>query len=492
MATNTGRTTIVSDFSRAKGKPITSKEKKVILNVWNYFQRTYPKTKVETLTSETAAATGFSVRSVERARAELKKTSKLVTLGKKKPNLSKSKRINCDEFTRSGLRKHVQNFFRLNEHPTTEKLFYAILQDATMPKMSRYKICTLLKEIGFRYRRKKKKNILVEKNDIVHWRIQYLRDIAKYREAGRPIFYLDETWISNSQAKENAVFEESTDNPREPGANGIAARSNDSSSKDGHLVIIDVGSEDGFLDGAGCIFTSDAKYEDFLGDMNGGKFEDWFIDDLLYRLPPSSVIVMDNALYHNRQTDKPPTSASLKKDMQKWLTAHDIPWEPKMLKAELYKLIKEVKIRYRKYKLDELAKANGHSVLRLPPYHCELNPMERVWSKIKAYVASHDISSYEIDNVERLIHEACAQITPALWSAYCMQVKAQEKAMIEYEPIFDRVIDEFIINHGRNDADSDISSDSEIESETDSEEESKMAIEMPNTEPLDLSSTINH
>ena len=33
-----------------------------------------------------------------------------------------------------------------------------------------------------------------------------------------------------------------------------------------------------------------------------------------------------------------------------------------------------------KYAVDEMAKASGHEVVRLPPYHCELNPIELAWS----------------------------------------------------------------------------------------------------------------
>lgn len=35
-----------------------------------------------------------------------------------------------------------------------------------------------------------------------------------------------------------------------------------------------------------------------------------------------------------------------------------------------------------KYAVDKMAKAAGHKVVRLPPYHCELSPIELAWSVI--------------------------------------------------------------------------------------------------------------
>ena len=39
-----------------------------------------------------------------------------------------------------------------------------------------------------------------------------------------------------------------------------------------------------------------------------------------------------------------------------------------------------------KYVIDELAKAPGHEVVRLPPYHCELNSIEFCWSQVKGHI----------------------------------------------------------------------------------------------------------
>ena len=41
---------------------------------------------------------------------------------------------------------------------------------------------------------------------------------------------------------------------------------------------------------------------------------------------------------------------------------------------------------FQTYVIDEMAKEHGHTVLRLPPYHCILNPIEKRWSYHKHLV----------------------------------------------------------------------------------------------------------
>ena len=37
-----------------------------------------------------------------------------------------------------------------------------------------------------------------------------------------------------------------------------------------------------------------------------------------------------------------------------------------------------------------MAKAAGHEVVCIPPYHCELNPIELCWSQVKGYIKEHN------------------------------------------------------------------------------------------------------
>jgi len=43
---------------------------------------------------------------------------------------------------------------------------------------------------------------------------------------------------------------------------------------------------------------------------------------------------------------------------------------------ELLDIVKRIKPIYSEYAIDELTLQHNKTVLRLPPYHCELNPIE--------------------------------------------------------------------------------------------------------------------
>lgn len=62
--------------------------------------------------------------------------------------------------------------------------------------------------------------------------------------------------------------------------------------------------------------------------------------------------------------------------------------------------------------MDELALQYGHRVLRLPPYHCQYNAIEMVWSESKRYydakiTSVHPVTSTAVLNIW---NEALAQV----------------------------------------------------------------------------------
>ncbi len=57
-----------------------------------------------------------------------------------------------------------------------------------------------------------------------------------------------------------------------------------------------------------------------------------------------------------------------------------------MRKEALFQKIKENKPANKTYVVDEIAAEKGQTVISLLPYHCNLNPTELAWAKIKRYV----------------------------------------------------------------------------------------------------------
>jgi transposase len=64
------------------------------------------------------------------------------------------------------------------------------------------------------------------------------------------------------------------------------------------------------------------------------------------------------------------------------------------------------------YYIDTLFAAYGHTVIRQPPYMCDLNTIEWAWHKIKEYVKSHNTAGdMSLTRQNELVQEATKGMT---------------------------------------------------------------------------------
>lgn len=68
------------------------------------------------------------------------------------------------------------------------------------------------------------------------------------------------------------------------------------------------------------------------------------------------------------------------------------------------------------FKIDYIAKECGHTVLRLPPYHCIFNPIEMIWHKLKSNVRRHNTTPKFADSTIQIIQNEVSKITASSWS----------------------------------------------------------------------------
>ena len=195
---------------------------------------------------------------------------------------------------------------------------------------------------------------IYEQPRIIVWRHEYLRQLRRNRREGRPVIYLDETWANTCDGVEKMWME---DDPRAIGRTKGGIRK--PSGKGSRLIV----------------FQSKKTTGDYHDKMTSEHFEEWFHDSLMPNIPANSLIVMDNAPYHSRRLEPVPTMSSRKQILQDWLTVRAIEFPENALERELYTLIKMSNFSP-KYAVDEMAKAAGHEVVCLPPYHCVLNPID--------------------------------------------------------------------------------------------------------------------
>ncbi|XP_050516569.1 uncharacterized protein LOC126891436 [Diabrotica virgifera virgifera] len=243
---------------------------------------------------------------------------------------------------------------------------------------------------------------------------------------------------------------------RQAHVEGLSTGLKHPSGKGKRLIVLHIGSKDGFVDNGLLLFES-KKTGDYHEDMNSDVFEQW-LQRILPTLPQNAVIVLDNAAYHSRKYEKMPTSATRKADIQSWLRQNNIPYTDDMVKAELLALVKNNPIE-QNYVVDEMVKLTGRCVLRLPPYHCELNPIELIWTQVKGEVARKN-STYKIPDVKVLFNQALSNVTANNWQNAVNHVDGIISKMWQLDFIIERVIEPIIINLG-NDSSSSEDSDSD-------------------------------
>lgn len=161
-----------------------------------------------------------------------------------------------------------------------------------------------------------------------------MRELKQLRQEGKKIFYLDETWVNAGHTVNKVWVDETVKTPRQAFLDGLSTGLKNPSGKGKRLIVLHIGSEEGFVAEDGLVVFESKKDGDYHADMNADFFENWF-NDILPKLPNNAVIVMDNASYHSRFIDKAPTTKTLKADIQRWLNRHNITYRDNMVKAEL-------------------------------------------------------------------------------------------------------------------------------------------------------------
>lgn len=362
-----------------------------------------------------AKSLGVSSRTVLDIRKEAKLSDGVLSSPSRKRPGSVGKRRRCvlyDDFTLCALRLCVHGFFRRNEIPTVQKIVAEFRDNKDLPSMEPWTVRRLLHDIGFRRDRRQRNSLLIEREDIVAWQQRYLIDIASYRHEGRQIFYLDETWVTAGHTASKVWVDTTVISSYDAFMRGLTTGLKQPSGKGQRLIVTHIGSEDGFIDGCLDVFRG-KKTGDYHEEMDGTRFEKWF-DTVLQKVPQRSVIVMDNAPYHSRRYEAVPTTASRKEVIQQWLTSKKIDWDAKMVKKDLLHIVASVKSLYLKYRVDIAAEKAGCIVLRLPPYHCEFNPIELIWAQIKNGVGVRN-TTFKLADVEVLFNEETAKVTAENW-----------------------------------------------------------------------------
>lgn len=359
-----------------RGHTLNSQSRELIVKLHDYFQRESqnggPLLPVAQVQNRVGDALGIGLKTIRTILKEKYGPSGSEDNVLRTPKRRKKSKpvTGIDTFDADAIRNHIYGYYSRKKYPTVSTLLIS-LQEAGLFTGSSASLITVMKQIGFKYKKSDTRKIIMERYDLVLQRVSFLRKMNKVTDWDNVIF-IDETWLNSN----HTVPQSWTDDTK-------ASCSNVPMGKGGRLIICHAGSAGGgFVNNALLAFESKSTKE-YHEEMNAIKFKEWFTTSLLPNLPNKSTIIMDNAPYHSLQIDKPPTQANKKSDLVAWLQRNGIEADINSLKAELLQLVKENKPATMRYEIDELALEHGHTIIRTPPYHCQYNAIELIWAQVK-------------------------------------------------------------------------------------------------------------
>lgn len=406
--------------------------KNIILNVYNFIKNSSGEGGAVRKTAEMTGVAYTSIRDIVLRGVE-----------KRKRRCDRGTFRVVKENDAQLVRRTLYNLYENKVLSTLEMLHEKLANDFGIS----FSISTLrriLMKIGFRYRTIDKRQVLKESSRISEWRYKYVKEIREVRAKNHPIYYLDETWYDTHDTAKKGWSDSSN-----------CCIVNLPPTRGKRIIILHAGSEDGFVPDALLLSAKNVKSSclDYHEDMSGELFEKWFRETLIPKLKPNSVIVMDNAKYHSREEKRIPNASSRKEEIMEFLRENDTYYEDSYTKVQLLEVLRTKEFR-KSYRIDKIAIENGYRVIKLPPYHCELNPIEMIWSELKAHIRRNNTNPKNSDGMLKIIEEEVAKIGATSWKNCIRHVTEIE------ELYFHKFQPEIVINIGEVSTDeSDFSSD---------------------------------
>lgn len=389
-----------------QGSPLTPEFKRAIVLLKGYFDRTQGDLTEQACSSvqRTAHALEVGLATVKRVMADYNRNPALL---EGEGSLRRGHRPRAlGDSLQTITRDYVRQANREGVHITLEMLADYLKAEGSAPEFSVRTLGRALDRWGFTFGKGTRSQHLKEKDRVVAARQRYLRAKRANRrgtEVIRPEIYLDESYVNKNHSND-FIWYCDEDGPwvQKPGGKGE------------RLIIVHAMSQHGWLPGAKLTFKSSRKTGDYHGQMNHELFARWFTEQLLPHIPERSLIILDNASYHNTlSAHSAPTASCKKVDIRAWLQRQGIPVSDDCLKAELVEILAKL-APPPTYALDELASAHGHEILRTPPYHPELQPIETCWAVVKNQIARKnkftmaDLVAQLDDAFERVTEQTCS------------------------------------------------------------------------------------
>jgi len=409
----------------ARGKAYTDGQKEFIVTL----KQSYDKEKIDNDIVSTKDSAGrvskglnVSLRSVKSILSEHNNEKSLDSSPKKARYKSRGKpEYRISSPLETIIRQRIRSLNRSGQHVSCRSLCGWLTQEYNI-EIHNITLWRTLKRMGFVHGKSKRRSVLKEKDYVIIARREYLRKKINNRKCTgvgcviRPEVYLDESYINvNHSVEKTWYYTEEGPWVNKPSGKGP------------RLIIVNAITKDGWVPNAKLVFQAKLSTGDYHGQMNYGNFSKWFQEQLIPNIPPNSLIFMDNAKYHNTYAeDAFPTPKTLKSELEEWLKENyplEYKEEDKLLKPELYIKCRELSPKP-KYMIDMIAEKFGHSIVRTPQYHPELQPIEICWGIIKNYCARK--CDYTMESLKKFLENSFNEVTPATTKKILKEMRSEE------------------------------------------------------------------
>lgn len=414
-------------MTHPRGKPLTPEEKRLLVSLNQYFERNrFEFRSTDSPAQMTSDALELGLATVYRVMAQYRKDPTCLDA---LPQMRGRPSYSIESSDQEAVRAYIRQANREGVHMTLETL-QAFLESKSPHRT--YHLSTLARTLdrwGFEFGRGIRTQHLKEKDYIVSARQRYLRNMRGNRNSdGQPIraeVYLDESYVNKNHSND-LIWYSVEDGPWVQKPTGKGER----------LIILNAITMNGWVPNAKVVFKSNKKTGDYHGQMDGELFRKWFTESLLPNIPNESIIVMDNAPYHNLLTeDSAPTPTCSKQRIRDWLDQNKIPCATDCLKVELVEILKKIAPEPT-YEVDVIAKKRGHKILRTPPYHPELQPIEKCWAVVKNEVSRH--CDFSLENLKIQLDMAFDKVTANTCKKIIKKIRSVEDKFWQEDTEFDR------------------------------------------------------
>ena len=385
---------------RKQGEAYTYKEKKNVIRQFNSYREEGLSKSMSIF--KIAKSLGSSTTTIRNIVKEFALKGDFL----KGPNLKTSQTI-FEKLTipqRDAIRSRVHDEIRKVNNkeegasfPTNKSLHELIQKIPGIPKWSVSTTKRILRHLGFKWLKDNQVNsgLLSEDQYTINRRAYVCKQLLDLEADGTYLMFLDESYINLNYTPDRKIQDTTIHTSKQAKDQGYTPGFKRTPGKGERLILIGVGGMDGWLKKD--IIKRKKGHLNTKDDMDGDKFNAFVTDAFIrakQQYPDRKLaLVVDNASYHTKLCDDMPKSDWSLDQYKEFCYEKSLPVPPHYSKkAHLGHLVKQdyveaakkyVDASPEKYQLERLCILYDIILVRLPPYHPELNPIEQIWARGK-------------------------------------------------------------------------------------------------------------